>query len=1236
MKSKLQIVVWSLLFLSFCACNKKEATTTDWTQFKKDNFRSATSTLNLDVEKLELAWTYTASQAPVPAWYGPAKEDAYARSGPLPSMRDYDLAYYPIVIGSDLYYSSSADDAVHCLNTADGKEKWAFTTGGPVRIAPVFSNGKLYFGSDDGFVYCIDAINAKLIWKYSPVLEKDRLLLMNSRLISFYPIRTGVLIEDNRVYFGASLLPWKKTYFCAINADTGHPKGEGCYVKEMENMTLEGAMASSGTMLIQPQGRIAPVFFSKADGEKKGSLPGTGGCFVLVTPDKHIIHPQTSRHKSIKEYVSEKEPEYMTFKGGKEMIVKGDTSIVLSDNSLSAYNRKSKKLLWLRRNYKAHRLIRSGNAIFVGATDTVYAVSPNNGLPLWKGKIDGTVYAMATADNALFVSTNEGKISCFRAGTAKNELFEKNLGGAVAIEEERNKEVAEIAEKKLELQAGPFLNAISTDSVQVRFITNKKSKINLTWRTIGQKNIQKKLGLAQTYEVILPVRKDFIYESTLSDEFGSVYQFEYDNFFNYQKKELDFSKLGEINKIDKEEISDLLKNANTNAGLAIVIGTENEKLPVNLARYSNYKVIVLEEKKSNVKSLRNDWQKSGIYGEKLSIHNVNDLNNLPVASDLANLLILNSDQKIEADNLIRLISPNGICIAKSKEKGWLKDSSLDWQIDVNTTDSGSILKKLPLEKGVWTHQYAQPDNSAFGGESFWGSSRTDDFEIQWMGRPGPRFQTDRSGRKPSPLAVNGRMFVQGNERIIAVDVYNGNILWSGGFPDFMRMNVHRDCSNWAADSESLYVIIRDNLLKIDQASGKINSIISLDKNGSDWGYIGIVEDKIIGSSITQNSAYTDFHGGGADGWYDAKSGANTHKVMSDELFMKDIAGKEFIWKYKPKGNIINATITQSGDKLCFVESNEKLSSGRGGDNIFKNTWLVALDLKSGKRLWRKSVKHMPGIAMYSMAAGSGKLVIVSSYEGNYKIYVYGSAKGNFLWEKDQKWFHGDHGGHFSRPAIVKNRLIVKPLVYDLNTGNQEDINVPKSGHGCATYALTEQSIFYRGGSVTQFNFDTREFSRWERLRPDCWLSTIPAQGMVLSPEAGGGCSCGNWLETSMVMAPISRAPLTLNIVKDKKPDYKQEAYGKYTQKYLPSEFTDSVFVSISVKPGVVGEVRYTIDGTEPTMNSNQYSTPIKLTESAEIKASIFIKKNGKIRQFTRTGNYTKLPLEPLANKEAKL
>ncbi len=1229
MKNIIQ-ALFIVLIVAITACNSRRSTPGDWPQFKNDNYRSGASVTDLDLENLDLAWTYIAAQEPVPAWYGPAKEDAFAKSGPLPSMRDYDLSYYPVIVGENLYYSSSADDAVHCIDTKSGEELWRYTTDGPIHVAPVYNEGKLYFGSDDGFVYCIDAEDAQLEWKYSPVPERDRLVLNNGRLISFWPIRTGVLVENDIVYFGASLLPWKKSYFCAIKSGSGLPEGKGCYVKEIDDMTFEGAMASTGKLLIQPQGRIAPAFFNKTTGEHKGSLPGTGGCFVLVTGENHIVHPQDSRNGSIREFVDDAEPEYMSFKGGKEMVIKGDTSFILTDNSLSAYHRKSKKLLWLRNNYHAHRLILSGNALYVGATDTVYAVSPKNGLPIWKGNVEGTVYALAAANDALFVSTNEGKITCFRPGGKANPLLEQNLNKPSGIDESPEKATTSEPQNTLKLKSGPFVEALSKDSVRISFTTTAPSKVEILWTASGGKTQPFSFPEGQDYMINLPIRKDFIYTYEIVTDDGLRGIYEYDNFFNYKRKTIIVRDGHNNDNVIRNKLSALAEELETPIGLCLVIGLEDQSLPGELAEDPELDVIAVDDSEIRINDLRIKLQKEEIYGRKISALQVDDLNNVPVASELANLVWVNTSAGLNADEIIRLIAPRGIAIIEGVPENWLDDSNLSWQVEtLKSNDKGLVLKKLPFENtGDWTHQYANPDNSAYGGESLWGSSRSEDFEVQWMGRPGPRFQTDRSGRKPSPLAVDGRMFVQGNERIVAVDVYNGNILWSKDFHGLKRMNIHRDCSNWAADHESIFLAIGPDLVKVNQKTGEITGIISNDNNNSDWGFISVDKDKIIGSSIPEGSNYTDYHGG--TGWYDAKGGPLAYKVVSNLLFAKDKNGDNNLWKYKPKGVIINPTITVYNDHISFVESRgvNLSNDGRGGDDLFENTWLITLDLNSGKRLWKKRIKTIPGKTMYSMAAGNGKFVIVSSNNWKYEIYAFDAGDGKLSWQKEQRWFHGDHGGHLSRPAIANNRLVVKPAIYNLGTGEMQTYNVPKSGHGCASYVLTEQAIFYRGGSVTQFNFDTREFSRWERLRPDCWISTIPAQGMILSPEAGGGCSCGNWLETSMVMAPLSRAPITIKTVGDTKPDFRKESWGDYTNRYLPNEFIDKLSVEIDVKSGVKGTVRYTLDGAEPTESSELYSAPFEIENSVELKAAIFVDNTGKTRKYVRSKSFVRLRPAP--------
>jgi hypothetical protein len=53
-------------------------------------------------------------------------------------------------------------------------------------------------------------------------------------------------------------------------------------------------------------------------------------------------------------------------------------------------------------------------------------------------------------------------------------------------------------------------------------------------------------------------------------------------------------------------------------------------------------------------------------------------------------------------------------------------------------------------------------------------------------------------------------------------------------------------------------------------------------------------------AVGRASAYTSFWGGGGAGWYDAKSGAVTQKVCSENLFAKTKKKKKIKDKKKKK------------------------------------------------------------------------------------------------------------------------------------------------------------------------------------------------------------------------------------------------------------------------------------------------------------------------------------------------
>jgi outer membrane protein assembly factor BamB len=101
--------------------------------------------------------------------------------------------------GSTLYVGSE-DHLLYAVDTEAGTEKWSYPTGGPITSTPAIdSSGKIYFGSTDGFVYCLDP-NGNLVWKHnmngpvysSPALDEDgdiRQLYIGSTDANLYALK---------------------------------------------------------------------------------------------------------------------------------------------------------------------------------------------------------------------------------------------------------------------------------------------------------------------------------------------------------------------------------------------------------------------------------------------------------------------------------------------------------------------------------------------------------------------------------------------------------------------------------------------------------------------------------------------------------------------------------------------------------------------------------------------------------------------------------------------------------------------------------------------------------------------------------------------------------------------------------------------------------------------------------------------------------------------------------------
>src|SRR5437867_4067108 len=146
-----QLATSATLVLAWAACCPLAARAGDWPMYRYDAQRSAASPEQLPA-KLHLQWVLGLPPLK-PAW-------------PEQPKLQLDAVYEPVVAGNLLIIGSSRYDTVTAYRTDTGLEAWRFFADGPIRYSPAVWQGKVYFSSDDGYLYCVDAAKGDLLWKF--------------------------------------------------------------------------------------------------------------------------------------------------------------------------------------------------------------------------------------------------------------------------------------------------------------------------------------------------------------------------------------------------------------------------------------------------------------------------------------------------------------------------------------------------------------------------------------------------------------------------------------------------------------------------------------------------------------------------------------------------------------------------------------------------------------------------------------------------------------------------------------------------------------------------------------------------------------------------------------------------------------------------------------------------------------------------------------------------------------
>ena len=1152
----------------------------DWPTYLHDSARTGATPRSLP-SPLRETWVLQPRHAPRPAWPAPAREDSWRGIRELKPVVTYDRAYHTVVADGRLFFGTSANDKVYCLDAVSGEVQWAFFTDGPVRLAPAIADGKLFVSADDGTVYCLDARDGGVHWRFRPDTP-ERLIPGNGRLISFTPVRTGIVVEGGVAYCFAGLFPSYAVHGYALNAETGDP----LWSLSTEELSPQGYLVASSTKLFVPTGRTTPAVFDRSDGSFHGKLEGGGGAFAVLADDALASGPGI-RYTDRLQLSDPDTQETIATCDGMRMVANGSVSYTQTHTELMRLDRSQFLELGRQRNalekereeqynlqqvaerrgnaesvesYRAevkrldgeisvvddhmdacytwrvpcsypYALILAGETLIAGGDGEVAAFRASDGHPLWRVPVSGRAYGLSVAQERLYVSTDSGAIHCFASTDLPSKTIEEPLSSDHPFPED----------------------ALSA-------------------------------AYARAADVIL-------------------------------------------------------RQTDIGQGYCVVLDCGEGRLAYELARRSDLKIIGLERDPNTVLRAREALDAAGLYGVRVAVR-VWDGDALPFTSWFANLVV--SDAAVaagvlpkQAQEVYRILRPYGgtamigspeiasAALAPAALTQWMDAVEADTHAIVQEDGAWVVVRRGDLPgAGEWTQLYANAGHTASSNDEIEGP-----VTVQWFGEPGPRGMVDRHRMSMSPLSKEGRVFVCGQEFIFAIDAYNGAPLWTLDLSGLSRLSVFKSSGHMLLSENLLYVAVGSQCWAIRVEDGKRVTTLqvpSVDGKPSEWGYLNVAGELVIGSGewpqahvnysrkavlvgvICQRvlrrlwlGVVTVFAGlimlvsmslawlrrGTTGGLLDVlflrgltrktrviaagaltvllliavyitltiavtlaslvAAGPDSLMVSSRYVFAIDSHTRAERWRYR-NGEVLNSTITVVKDSVCFVERRTfpKAFDPDGRVNelaqfLASDTFLVALDAATGGVLWERPVSLPFQHIMFAQGA-KGVLLLSgsSSQEGMsfYELLGFDTDTGASLWNARFRardmlctgWAgeSNSHGDLWQSPVIVGEVVYARPYAFNLQTGVQLDYVAYRGGHGCGHLTGSAHYLYGRGDNPRMYPTDV---STTEGVpltcvsRPGCLLNIIPAGGLILIPESSAGCTCSYPLQTSFGFIPQALA-----------------------------------------------------------------------------------------------------------------